>query len=714
VTDVVAKAGGNVFLQVLLSSIAESIREGISGSMDALLGVSTQSNTQALIDANHDKQALQDQPTSTAENIQDKYAQAQTKNKWSSIIKTGASLVLGAALISIGGPMFLGASLACGFASLQSISKGFKTHKEITRQRVLDIEYTFSQNQYAGYTPVEVSDSAWITWADGVRKSSKDAKVNLIPEKEKPVATHEMVEKIAKLVPYGFYGWPDSRLGALNFFADLGYDINEILVYGGGMAPGVGHDQSPTVKQTPEEIINKFNKEVQSNARNFRSQYIEEFSGAKKTVFTDRFRKLEFENSIVDHLSQDQIILKYQEAVMSGLNPYLTYAIINLDNGLIRIGKTQSPMPIRWAKYKSKAFGANEKGNFYDDMRSYSIYDSNGEVDRPSTYKIISSKFKRILLDCQYANTKKETGLLGAISEEFYTVFVNRDITSLEGYDLDINNKYNPIIGDLFGIGATNPHWKDVDIDMLLEIIKAGFTVYGAAYILDVSGSTIERRVESISGGKSYEEFQVELIGPLITAMVRQGYSGLQISKHFSRFNIEQQKIAKLSDVRKEARAGNLRVMNFNPQSLDTFLKPIILEYVKKGMSIDEISTALKNLEVLNLHRQYYSLGAVKLLIPRLFEGRSIEKMRQIYIEPIIENLLRAKDGNGKYLGAFNIVIKLGWAQESDSRDVKQSMADRLMSFLKARWGFTKITEARNFFINNFLGYHEYDYYYLK
>ncbi len=58
------------------------------------------------------------------------------------------------------------------------------------------------------------------------------------------------------------------------------------------------------------------------------------------------------------------------------------------------------------------------------------------------------------------------------------------------------------------------------------------------------------------------------------------------------------------------------------------FLRPITLEFIKKGMTLDEISVELKNLEIINLNGRYYSTNALKLLIPRLFEGRTIEKMR--------------------------------------------------------------------------------------
>ncbi len=102
----------------------------------------------------------------------------------------------------------------------------------------------------------------------------------------------------------------------------------------------------------------------------------------------------------------------------------------------------------------------------------------------------------------------------------------------------------------------------------------------------------------------------------------------------------------------------------------------------------------------------------LKQAIPRLFEGRSLIKMKQIYIEHIIEHLLTVKE-NGKYLGAFKIVVELGWVAKDAPRQFKQSASDRFMGFLKARWGFKKITDARNFFINHNLGYHEYDYFYL-
>lgn len=120
-----------------------------------------------------------------------------------------------------------------------------------------------------------------------------------------------------------------------------------------------------------------------------------------------------------------------------------------------------------------------------------------------------------------------------------------------------------------------------------------GFTKYGAAYLLGVSVATIERRVGSITGGMSYEEFQVELLSPIIAAMVEQGYSGEEISNQFVRFNIDQIYIFSKQKAQETALIGALRVMNYNPQSMGEFLKPIILEFIKNGLSIDEMELEL-------------------------------------------------------------------------------------------------------------------------
>lgn len=284
-------------------------------------------------------------------------------------------------------------------------------------------------------------------------------------------------------------------------------------------------------------------------------------------------------------------------------------------------------------------------------------------------------------------------------------------MNSEDGYNLEINDEYNPIVGDLFGTGALNPHWKDIDLGALINIMKLGFTKYGAAYILGVSHDTIRRRVEGLTNGRTYEEFQVELISPLLVAMVANGYTGEEISRRFFRLDIDQKDILTVERTQ-QIPFNELRMMNYNPQSIDAFLKPILLSFIKRGFTLDRIARELRDLKIINLKRQSYKTNAIKLLIPRLFDGYSIEKLRQISIEPIIENLIRQKDQDGNYLSILEIVIELGWCSKTSSPSLKQSMRDRLMGFLKSRWGFRRIADARRFFTDHYLGYHEYDNFY--
>jgi len=713
VSNIVASVGGDVALQVLFSSLVEGGREGISGPLSQFIFGNTQTNTQVSVDTQHLYQEINPTDQNAVEyNIEAKEYSLKYSPKLSSFIKTGASLILGAALMSLGGPMFFGATIASGLVALQSISKDFKIQKNIIQNIVshkLPSDYNLND---------VIADETNTLINVGLKDATTTIQVGSISKSEKPSIKEGFFNKLQNLkkshayTTFGLFG-----LGLLGPEMLLfGATVAGISIMVRKIANMAKNSGKASVARQIDETTREFITEIRLESINFRNQYVKKFSGQQKTVYTSRFRKLDFTNSLVKPLTQNQISLKFQEASKDGLNPYLTYAIISLDSGFIRVGKTHNSMPVRWTKYKNRAFNAKnpERGNFYDEMRSNSIYDSKGNLDLSASFKKVSEKFVRILIDCQYGNTPQQSEMLGAISEEFYTIFVNRDMSHEEGFNLEINNKYNHHVGDTFGPGALNPHWINVDIDLLLDLVKQGFTKFGVAYILGVSYSTVEKRVENIAGGKSYEKFQVELISQVITAMVSQGYTGLQISKNFHRFDIDQKDIFSVVLAKKSARAGKIKVMTYNPQSMETFLRPIILEFIIKGMTLDEISVELKNLEIINLNRKHYTTNALKLLIPRLFEGRTIEKMRQIYMEPIIENLLRAKDEGGKYLGAFKIVVQLGWASETDSRDMKQTAADRLMSFLKARWGFTKITDARNFFIEHFLGNHEYDYFYLN
>ncbi|KKK41981.1 MAG: hypothetical protein Lokiarch_38620, partial [Candidatus Lokiarchaeum sp. GC14_75] len=130
VSEIVRSVGLGVTWQVFASSLVEGGREGITGPLSQFLFGGTQINTQGLIETQHLYQGISEQMA--VENaIQTKEYTLKYTPQWSSIIKSGASLILGAALIGIGGPMFFGASLVTRFSALQSISKDFKLQQII-------------------------------------------------------------------------------------------------------------------------------------------------------------------------------------------------------------------------------------------------------------------------------------------------------------------------------------------------------------------------------------------------------------------------------------------------------------------------------------------------------------------------------------------------------------------------------------------------------
>ncbi|KKK53876.1 hypothetical protein LCGC14_3090390, partial [marine sediment metagenome] len=94
-----------------MSSMVEGGRETITGPLSNLFFGDTQTNTQGLVDTQHKYQIISEQ-RATELAIETKKSSLKYTPKWSSIIKTGASLILGAALVGMGGPMFFGASIA--------------------------------------------------------------------------------------------------------------------------------------------------------------------------------------------------------------------------------------------------------------------------------------------------------------------------------------------------------------------------------------------------------------------------------------------------------------------------------------------------------------------------------------------------------------------------------------------------------------------------
>lgn len=185
------------------------------------------------------------------------------------------------------------------------------------------------------------------------------------------------------------------------------------------------------------------------------------------------------------------------------------------------------------------------------------------------------------------------------------------------------------------------------------------------------------------------------------------GLSGREIIRHFIRFSNPTNQIFTKESARALKLNGLLSIEHYNPMEFKEFLKPLLIEFVKRNLDRDQIGVELERLEIRNLNKRYYEGSAISNLFLRLFDGRSLTDLKFVYVEPIIEHLVR------EGLSAGKIAIEMGWCSAQSTKQVIQSMSDRVMSYLKGRWGFTKITAARAFFKTHYLGHHEYEYYFI-
>ncbi|MFX1281124.1 MAG: hypothetical protein ACFFA3_17370 [Promethearchaeota archaeon] len=192
VSKTVSDLGGDVVWQVFVSALVEGSREGLTGPMSTFL-FGQQQSTSSIVDTQHIYNEIQMTEQQIHEsNIQETQKLRSVKVEWSSILKTGASLLLGTAMVSIGGPMFFGASLVMSFSAISSFSKSFEIRKSILRESMFG-EYV---GKYAGYTPAEESDSAWIAWAN----ERKISQVSSIPRSPISATVYEKVKSESDLL----------------------------------------------------------------------------------------------------------------------------------------------------------------------------------------------------------------------------------------------------------------------------------------------------------------------------------------------------------------------------------------------------------------------------------------------------------------------------------------------------------------------------------
>ena len=130
VSELVASLGLDIFMQVFINSLVEGGRESITGPMSQFLFGNAQANTQKLVSEHHITNEISAEKAAL-DKISERKSHIKIKPQWSSILKTGATLVLGAALVGIGGPMFFSGTLVAGFSAIKTFSKSFKIHKTI-------------------------------------------------------------------------------------------------------------------------------------------------------------------------------------------------------------------------------------------------------------------------------------------------------------------------------------------------------------------------------------------------------------------------------------------------------------------------------------------------------------------------------------------------------------------------------------------------------
>jgi hypothetical protein len=177
VTKIIGDIGLGVFWQVLASSLVEAGHESLSGPMSTFLRGNQQQSPSSQVDNQHISSEMNSESNRIKDSIEQTENLRSVKVSWSSILKTGASLLLGTAMMSLGGPMFFGASLVMGFSAIKSFSKSFEVKKNIVRDTALSTEAESIMDINA-----EVMSDA-IQWGmvENIQEIVKKSHVSLVP-----------------------------------------------------------------------------------------------------------------------------------------------------------------------------------------------------------------------------------------------------------------------------------------------------------------------------------------------------------------------------------------------------------------------------------------------------------------------------------------------------------------------------------------------------
>lgn len=128
------------------------------------------------------------------------------------------------------------------------------------------------------------------------------------------------------------------------------------------------------------------------------------------------------------------------------------------------------------------------------------------------------------------------------------------------------------------------------------------------------------------------------------------------------------------------------------------YVKPILITLAKLGVSRSQTLEVLLAMGILSPRKVPYTMTSLNRMLKNEL-GLTWIPFRDAMVAPIIENLIRYKDNTGNFLSAKVIGQLIG-------KD-----GNFIIAFIKRRWGFNTIAEARAFFETRYLGNHDYDYF---
>ncbi|KKM68211.1 hypothetical protein LCGC14_1463160, partial [marine sediment metagenome] len=494
VSNIVASVGGDVALQVLFSSLVEGGREGISGPLSQFFFGETQTDTQGLVNTQHLYQEINPTDQNAAEyNIETREYSLTYSPKLSSFIKTGASLILGAALMSVGGPMFFGATIASGLVTLQSISKDFKVQKTIIHNIV-------SQNLLDNYYQAADSSRSEI--------SSFDQKFTEIPS--------GIIKNTLKLRPgRDPFGMPINQYSRNQiYFKTPEGDIDRIL----------DNSNDLQSRQQSKKAENKKELKVKTQAS------LLQFTGSKnlKLKRNRRVTVPGVEERLIQQVTKTR---NWIDAVWAAGNAFgIIYLWTNTLNGKIMWGRTEQslnaytgvvPISDRIYTYIEKAEKYRSRdGTIYNDMHDIYVSAGGGIEGRKAILDTFTVEVFEIIPATNFNHDTKY-------------------IEALEDWWIDLTDSTNPAIGyNVRGgnIGGHKGHSKkDVDPGQLKMLIKSGFSQKQIADYFDVDRKTIFNRIKENwpeTKGNWYDVRRL-LLKPNLIKYVKQGYSQQEIRSFF-------------------------------------------------------------------------------------------------------------------------------------------------------------------------------------